>query len=89
MSQTMIQRASRRTYVAFYFACLPLALTGCSDRPPESDRVWLDLAEEVWHQSGNVTTDLISVPRKAGLDNLGYGWIQVHPDNPARAMTGG
>lgn len=81
----MIQRASRRTYVAFYFACLPLALTGCSDRPPESDRVWLDLAEEVWHQSGNVTTDLISAPRKAGLDNLGYGWIQVHPDDPTRA----
>lgn len=81
----MFQRASRRDYLAFYFACLPLMLAGCSDRAPKSDRVWLDLAEEVWHQSGNVTTDLISAPRGLGLDNLGYGWTPIHLDDPSRA----
>jgi arylsulfatase A-like enzyme len=49
------------------------------------DRVWMDFADEVWHQSTNVTTDLISAPRQAGLENLGYGWRQVHANDPARA----
>ena len=65
--------------------CLALTLSGCRDSPPTSDRVWLDLADEVWHQAGNVTTDLISASPTSGLESLSYGWRQVQADDPDRA----
>ncbi len=81
----MFPTALRQSLLAILVACLSLTLSSCSDRPPDSEKIWLDFAQEVWHQSGNVTTDLISAPRKSGLDNLGYGWSRVHADNPDRA----
>jgi len=82
----MLLTAHRQSLLSICLATLSLTLVGCSDHPPTPDRIWLDFAREVWHQSGNVTTDSISAPRRSGLERLGYGWHQVHADDPARAV---
>ena len=81
----MFPLAQRQARFGICLVCLALTLAGCRDRPPTPDRVWLDFADEIWHQSGNFSTDLISAPRQSGLDNLGYGWRHVHADDPDRA----
>ena len=81
----MFPLAQRQARFEICLVCLALTLAGCRDRPPTPERVWLDFADEVWHQTGNFTTDLLSAPRQSGLDNLGYGWRQVHADDPDRA----
>ena len=68
-----------------WLALFSLTLSGCWSRPPTAERTWLDFTDQVFYQGGNVTTDLISAPRQFGLENLGYGWRQVHANDPARA----
>jgi arylsulfatase A-like enzyme len=76
---------ARKSFRISWCALLLLTAIGCGKRPPAMERIWLDFADHVWFQSGNVTTDLISAPRRVGLQNLGYGWRQIHSEDPARA----
>ena len=78
-------KARRPALPVLLAVCLPLALAGCGGQPPKPDRIWSDLAREVWYQSGNVSTDLISAPQGVGLENLDYGWSQVHLEDADRA----
>ena len=75
----------RRSPHPAWLALLLLTAIGCGKRPPATERVWLDFADQVWFQTGSVTTDVISAPRQVGIENLGYGWRQVHADDPERA----